>query len=123
MVGDRFVIMSIADVSKMHVRLEIPEKYFTWVHKGMRVDVEIASITDALLEGVVSEIEFLFESRQKKDTQMGLYSGHEPLGETIFYVHVQIPEQKGIKLKPGAIANVRFSFDQFADKQVAGNED
>ncbi len=109
-IGYRFVPIGIADISRMFIRIEVPEKYFTAVKPDMPVDVRIPSLSEETLAGTVTEIEFLFESKRKKDTQRGLYSAHEPLGETVFFVHVEVAEQKGIKLKPGAVAQVTFPF-------------
>ena len=112
MVGYRFKLMEIADASEMYIRAEIPEKYYPLVAPGMRVQVTIPSITDAMLDATVTEVEFLFEDKRKKDTKVGLYSAHETLGETVFHCRVNVPEQKGVKLKPGAVAEVRFPFEK-----------
>lgn len=111
-VGHRFRLMEIANVSEMYVRLEVPEKYYALIDPAMAVRVSIPSLTDETFTGTVSKIEFLFENKRKKDTQVGLYSSHENLGETVFLAHVQVPGQKGIKLKPGATAEVRFPFEK-----------
>ncbi len=111
LVTDRMVIVQIADVNRMYVRLEIPERYFTFVREGMPVRVKVRSMAHRLLEGHVSEVEFLFHRRRRRDTERGMYSSHESLGETVFYARVEIAEQEGIKLKPGAVADVIFPFE------------
>ena len=108
----RFILMKIADVNQMYMRVEVPEKYYTRIRKDMPVTVEVPSLTDTKLKGSVSEVKFLFENKRKKDTKLGLYSSHEPLGETVFLVHIQLEEEEGAKLKPGTIATVRFSFEE-----------
>ncbi|MBN2449782.1 MAG: efflux RND transporter periplasmic adaptor subunit [Lentisphaeria bacterium] len=108
--GHHSVLMSVADVDRMFVRLEVPEKHFPRVGIGMTVGVRIPSLTDIELEGKVEEIEFLFQRRRKKDTQSGLYSSHEELGETVFFVRVGVAEQQGVPFKPGALAEVVFPF-------------
>ena len=110
MVGHRTVLMMIADIRRMYIRLEMPEHAFTKVETGMSVAVEILSLSDVTLTGVVSDVEFLFQQRRKKDTERGLYSSHEALGETVFFVRAEVDEQHGVKLKPGAVAEVVFPF-------------
>lgn len=110
MVGQHAVLMTVADVSRMYIRLEMPERFFRRVTEGMEVDVKIPSLTDAALKGVVTEVEFLFSRKRKKDAQRGLYSSHEELGETIFFVRVEVNEQQGVRLKPGAMAEVVLPF-------------
>ena len=56
--------------------------------------------------------EFLFQPKRKKDSERGLYSSHEELGETVFYTRVEIAEQQGVTLKPGTVANVFFPFER-----------
>lgn len=108
----RFILMKIADVNQMYMRVEVPEKYYTKIHKGIPVTVEVPSLTDVKLKGSVSEVKFLFEDKRKKDTKLGLYSSHEPLGETVFHVHIQLEQEERAKLKPGTIATVRFPFEK-----------
>ena len=126
LVTDRAVIVQIADVDRMYVRLEIPERYFTLVHEGMPVRVKMRAMADRLLEGHVSEIEFLFRRRRRRDTERGMYSSHESLGETVFYVRVEVGEQKGTNLKPGAVADVIFPFEARppqTEEDVASDEE
>ncbi|MFC1462333.1 HlyD family efflux transporter periplasmic adaptor subunit [Verrucomicrobiota bacterium] len=108
----RFIPMKIADVDQMYMRVEVPEKYYARIHKGLPVTVEVSSLTDTKLKGSVSEVKFLFENKRKKDTKLGLYSSHEPLGETVFHVDIQLEEEEQAKLKPGTIATVRFPFEK-----------
>ena len=109
-VGYRFVLMKIADTSRMYVRVEIPEQYYTHVRKGLNVEVKIPSITDQILTGKVTDIEFLFQSKRKKGSKAGLYSSHESLGETVFFARINLDEQKGVSLKPGVVAQIIFPF-------------
>ena len=109
-VGQRATVMKIADVSRMYVRGELPEKYFQQVRDGLEVDVSIPALSDTILKGKVTEVEFLFNRKRRKDSEVGLYSGHEALGETVFYVRVELDEQQGVKLKPGVMAEVIFPF-------------
>ena len=102
--------MRIADIRRMYIRLEMPEHAFTKVEVDMSVAVEIASLSDVTLTGVVRDVEFLFQRRRRKDTERGLYSSHEELGETVFFARVEVGEQHGVKLKPGAMAEVVFPF-------------
>lgn len=110
-VGHRVVLIKIADVSRMFIRLEMPEKYYTRVREGMGVDARIVSLTDATLKGTVTEVEFLFHRKKRRDASRGLYSSHETLGESVFFIRVEVDEQQGVKLKPGAMAEVIFPFD------------
>jgi multidrug efflux pump subunit AcrA (membrane-fusion protein) len=110
-VGQHFVLMKIADVSRMYLKVEIPERYFNRIRKGLRVEVEVPSTANVRLGGVVSDIEFLFEDKRLKDTKVGLYSSQETLGETVFHVHVEVDDDPDRKLKPGTMATVCFPFD------------
>ena len=89
-VGPRFNILSIPDLSEMYVGVEVPEKYFSQVSEGMPVDVQIPALSGIALEGRVVGVEFIFENKGKKDSQVGLYSSHEPLGEVVFKVRIHI---------------------------------
>ena len=110
-VGQRAVVMKIADVSRMYMRAELPEKCFGQVKEGVEVDVAIPALNDAVLKGKVSEVEFLFRRKRRKDSEVGLYSGHEALGETVFFVRVEVEAQQGVELKPGAMAEIIFPFE------------
>ena len=109
MVGPRFNILSLPDLSSMYVSVEVPEKYFSQVEIGMPVDVRIPSLTKRTLKGELASIDFLFENREKKDSQVGLYSSHEPLGEVVFKARINV-KSDGLQLKPGAVAEVYFPF-------------
>ena len=108
-VGPRFNIMAIPDLANMYVSVEVPEKYFGQIVVGMPVDVQIPALSKALLKGEVAAVDFLFENRQKSESQVGMYSSHEPLGEVIFKVRVTV-KADGVKLKPGLVGEVFFPF-------------
>lgn len=108
-VGERFKILSIPDVSSMFINIEVPEKYFSRIAPNMEVDVLIPSLSGKLLSGNVTNIDFLFKNKQKKDSQVGLYSSHEALGEVVFATKITISSET-TALKPGAIAEVYFPF-------------
>ena len=110
-VGERFELMNVADVSQMYISVEIPEQYADRVQKGMQVEVSLSSLGDQTIPGEISEIEFLFESKRRKDADVGLYSSHEALGETVFHTRVLLPPREDSRLKPGAVAEVRFPFE------------
>ena len=109
-VGYGFVLMQIADLDQMYMCVEVPERYYTMVQKGMSVSVEAPSFPDSGLPGTVSGIKFLFKDKRRKDADLGLYSSHESLGETVFHVYVQI-EEGDVEMKPGMIVTVRFPFE------------
>ena len=54
-------------------------------------------------------VDLLFSNKGKKDSQIGLYSSHEPLGEVIFRVRIRI-RQGNVELKPGLLGEVIFPF-------------
>ena len=110
-VGPRFTIMSIPDLREMYVRVEVLEKYFSQVRVGLPVDVQIPSVCESMLKGEISAVDLLFENKEKKDSQVGLYSSHEPLGEVVFNVRVTV-RAEGVTLKPGLVAEVYFPFAQ-----------
>jgi len=108
-VGPRFNIMSIPDLARMYVSVEVPETYFGQITVGMPVEVQIPALTSAMLKGEVTAVDFLFENKQKSESQVGLYSSHEPLGEVVFKVRVTV-RADGIRLKPGLVGEVFFPF-------------
>jgi multidrug resistance efflux pump len=110
-VSKRFEILSIPDQSRMYISVEIPEKYFSQVHKGLSVEVHIPSISDRLLPGTVSSIDFILKNREKKSSQIGIYSSHEPLGEVVFTARINVVSED-LPLKPGAVGKVYFPFSQ-----------
>lgn len=111
-VAERFTIMKVADVSEMFLRVQIPEKYASRVAEGMDVQVRLSSEGGRTLPGTISQIELLFEERKPKDSDVGLYSSHERLGETVFHARVVLPPQRGGGLKPGTLADVIFPFER-----------
>ncbi len=110
LVTDHAVIVRIADMTRMYVRLEVPERYFTRIHENMTVDLRMRSQSGPPIQGRISEIEFLFQRKRRKDADRGLYSSHESLGETVFFVRAEVEAQDGMPLKPGAVAEVVFPF-------------
>ena len=108
-VGPRFNIMSIPDLSEMEMKVEVPEKYYSQIKEGMEVEVRVPSLTNEHLPGVVTSVDLLFMNKTKKDSQIGLYSSHEPLGEVVFNVRIRI-HSTDVKLKPGLIGEVFFPF-------------
>ena len=111
-VGMRSRVAEIVDTSKMYVRLDIPERYFTSVTKGMTVDVELASARGLPLRGRVTNIEYNFEPKHRPSTGTSLYSAFEPIGEAEFFAHVTIEDSPDVVLKPGEVAHVTFPFNQ-----------
>ena len=57
----------------------------------------------------MSRIDLLFTNRGKKDSQLGLYSSREPLGDVVFKVRVRF-QNDGLALKPGLVSEVFFPF-------------
>lgn len=112
LVGERFVPIIIADVSRMFIRVEVPEHYASQVREGMEVEVVLPGEGRRKLKGTVSEVEFLFEERRRADQDVGMYSSREPLGETVFHVRVALPALEQKTLKPGTVADVLFPFDR-----------
>lgn len=106
LIGSRFAPLQIVDTSRMEVRAEVPERHFTEVSVGQTVDVRIPSILDTSLVGTLREVEFLFEQRRPKDAERGLYSAHEALGETVFFIRVEVAAPAALQLKPGAVATL-----------------
>lgn len=106
-VGRRFNILSIPDLSEMEMKVEVEEKYYSRIKKGMEVEVHLPSLNDSRLSGTVTGIDLLFVNKSRKDSQIGLYSSHEPLGEVLFYVRIAI-KPGDVKLKPGLNGEVFF---------------
>lgn len=106
LVGSRFVPLQIVDTSRMEVRAEVPERHFGDVRVGQTVEVRVPSALEAPLAGTIREIEYLFEQRRPKDAERGLYSSHEALGETVFFIRVEIVAPASVDLKPGAVATL-----------------
>ncbi len=105
-VGEHFTLMDIADVSEMTMRAEVPERYFSQVSQGLPVIVTVPSMGDLRLKGYISEVEYLFEPQKRNDTERGLYSSHEPLGTTVFYIRVSVESIPGVKLKVGSVGEI-----------------
>ncbi len=110
-VGRRVRIMDIAAVAGMEVRVGVPERYYRAVSEGMAVRVALPSLGGTVLDGVVEEVEFLFEDRRRKDTTGGIYSTQEHLGRTEFFVRVRVTGSGDVALKPGMMADVIFPFN------------
>ena len=106
-VGPRFNILSIPDLSEMELKVEVDEKYYSQIHEGMEVEVVLPSLSEEHLTGSVTGIDLVFSNKNKKDSQIGLYSSHEPLGEVIFCVRIRIKRGEAA-LKPGLIGQVFF---------------
>ena len=106
-VGPRFNILSIPDLSEMELKVEVDEKYYSQIHEGMEVEVVLPSLSEERLMGSVTGIDLVFSNKNKKDSQIGLYSSHEPLGEVIFCVRIRIKRGEAA-LKPGLIGQVFF---------------
>jgi len=96
----------------MFVRVEIPEKYYKYINEGDHVKVRVPGKTDRVLSGNIKGVEFCFENKKTTRFGGGIYSGHENLGETVFYARIVLEKQKeGHELKPGTVADVYFNFD------------
>ncbi|MBR0459923.1 MAG: hypothetical protein IJJ26_11855 [Victivallales bacterium] len=106
-VGPNFELLSIPDLSQMELKVEVDEKYYSQVKAGMKVGIRIPSLSERLLDGEVKGVDLLFHNRRRKDTQIGLYSSHEPLGEVVFDVRILI-DPGDVPLKPGILGEVIF---------------
>ena len=106
-VAQSFNILSIPNLSQMEIKVELDEKYYSDIRVGMPVEVRLPSMGEDTVKGTVSKIDLLFSNRAKKDSQLGLYSSHEPLGEVTFQVHVVI-DTSAMQLKPGLVGEVFF---------------
>ncbi|MEA2013429.1 MAG: HlyD family efflux transporter periplasmic adaptor subunit [Verrucomicrobiota bacterium] len=109
LVGSKFRIMSIPDLSQMSVSIDIPEYYYSRVQENMKVKIVVPSLQNKSLNGTIEKIGFLFHNKKRKDSQSGLYSSHEPLGEVIFKTHIKI-DSLNLSLKPGSTAKIIFPF-------------
>lgn len=108
MVGSGFTPVLVADMNRMEIRAEVPERFYPLVRTGMPVMIQIPAISDAFFDGCVGKIEYLFEEKRAKDVEQGRYSGRETLGETVFYVRVVVAPPAGLTFKAGAVARVLF---------------
>lgn len=106
MVGTGIAPVYIADMGRMEIRAEVPERFYLQVQKGMEVMVQISAVSDEFFPGVVGSVEYLFEDKKQANVERGLYSGHEPLGETVFFMRVTFELPEGIDPKAGAIARI-----------------
>lgn len=108
MVGSGFAPLLVADMNRMEIRAEVPERFYPQVFEGMPVKIQIPAVSDVYFDGNVGKIEYLFEEKRAKDVEQGRYSGRETLGETIFYVRVVVTPPPGLTFKAGAVARVVF---------------
>ncbi len=106
MVATGFTPVMIANLDRMEIRAEVPERFYTAVTAGRRVLIQIPSISDALYSGTVTSLEYLFEERKQKSVERGLYSGHETLGETVFFMRVSVDPDETVPLQAGAAARI-----------------
>lgn len=109
---ERMLAMTIPNLDRLFIRVEVPEKYYQKVNKGLGVDIRIPSISETVFKGNVESVNYIFKSIARRDTQIGIYSSQEPLGETVFIANVSI-DLKGTKVKPGVIADVYFPFKRY----------
>ncbi|NQZ56161.1 MAG: efflux RND transporter periplasmic adaptor subunit [Lentisphaeraceae bacterium] len=110
-VSGKMKVMSIPNLDSMRVTARLSERYFGEVSVGMKVKVKIPSIDDKTFTGTVRSIDNLFEPLSRKNSQVGLYSSQEPLGETVFTVNIGL-DLAGGQVKPGVIADVYFPFER-----------
>ncbi len=106
MIATAFAPLAIADLSKMEIRAEAPERFYTEMTAGRRVLVQIPSISDAYCNGTVLDVEYLFEEKKPKSLERGIYSEHEALGETVFFMRVAVDAGAGVPLQAGAAARI-----------------
>ena len=109
---ERMLAMSIPNLDKLFIKVEIPEKYYKHAKKGLEVQIRIPSITEKVFKGRIESINYIFKSVARRDTRIGIYSSQEPLGQTVFVANVSL-EKNGMKIKPGVIADVYFPFRRF----------
>ncbi|MCM8529376.1 MAG: HlyD family secretion protein, partial [Lentisphaeraceae bacterium] len=109
---ERMTAMTIPNLDRLFIKVEVPEKYYSQVEKGLDVEIRIPSISETVFHGRVESINYIFKSVARRDSQIGIYSSQEPLGETVFIVNVAL-DKKGQKIKPGVIADVYFPFKRF----------
>ncbi|MCL1888236.1 MAG: hypothetical protein FWF96_05140 [Kiritimatiellaeota bacterium] len=105
-VGSGNAPVYIADMGRMEIRAEAPERFYLDIKKGMGVKVQISAVSDEFFDGEVDSIELLFGEKKQANVERGLYSGHEPLGETIFTMRVTFTLPDGMDPKAGAIARI-----------------
>lgn len=106
MIATAFTPISIADLSKMEVRAEVPERFYADMTVGRRVLVQIPSIADTYHDGTVLAVEYLFEEKKPKSLERGIYSEHEALGETVFFMRVAVNHDESVPLQAGAAARI-----------------
>ena len=109
MVGDKFNIMSIPETSTMYMSVEVPEKYYSYINPRDEVKIKIPSLGKRRINGIVEKVDLIFENKEKKSNDIGLYSSHEPLGEVIFRVKINLIN-KDHPFKSGSIGTVYFPF-------------
>ena len=109
---ERMLAMSIPNLDKLFIKVEIPEKYYKFAKKGIEVQIRIPSVSESVFNGRIESINYIFKPVARRDSQIGIYSSQEPLGETVFIANVSL-DLKGLKIKPGIIADVYFPFRRF----------
>lgn len=109
---ERMLAMSIPNLDKLFIKVEIPEKYYKYAQKGLEAQIRIPSISESVYKGRIESINYIFKSVARRDSQIGIYSSQEPLGETVFIANVSL-DLDGLKIKPGVIADVYFPFRRF----------
>lgn len=109
---ERMLAMSIPNLDKLFIKVEVPEKYYKQVKKGLEVQIRIPSVSESIYKGRVESINYIFKPVARRDTRIGIYSSQEPLGETVFIANISL-DLSGQKVKPGVIADVYFPFRRY----------
>ena len=105
---ERFTPVSVADFSQCMVELEVPEQAFPYVKLGESVELHIPSLGKQSFKGVISNIDFTFKNKSRKDVHIGMYGNREPLGQSIFVVEIKLQVDDQVAIKPGMQVHVRF---------------
>jgi len=97
----------IANMGRMEIRAQdVPERFYLDLKKGMTVMLQIAAVSDEFFPGEVDTIELFFNEKIHANVERGMYSGHEPLGETGFTMRVTFSLPEGMNPKAGSIARI-----------------
>jgi len=94
-------LLTVADLSEMHLTVYLPETHIGRIHLGQRVRVAVDSFSGQVFEGQVIHIadraEFTPRNVATKEERVNL----------VFAVKVRLPNDDGA-LKPGMPADVEF---------------
>ena len=103
-------LMSLSDSDRMVVRVQVSERYITFLREGMPVQVRIPSEGSQMWTGTIRRLSEMLVPAAIPNLRAGIHANLEPPLEHVIDVEVVLRDVPDRPLKPGAIAHVIFPF-------------